>query len=156
MSITKFIERLLKMQVFSVRSLRFENWYRELWLEVKPKKNGALCPHCRKRGRIVHTLEEPRVWRDVPVCGRKVFFHYRPREIDCRIHGRVQEDIPWAAPNARVTYRFEYSLLIHCTIMTQKAAARLLKIADSTMSDLLHRIVGRERAGHRIRKLKMI
>jgi len=68
----------------------------------------------------------------------------------------VQEDIPWAAPNARITYRLEHLLLIYNSIMTQKAAARLLKIAKSTMSNLLHRIITRERAGHKIRKLKMI
>lgn len=156
MSMVKFIERLLKIKAFSVRNYRFKNRYRELWLEVKPHKNGALCPICRKRGRIVHTLEQPRVWRDLPVCGNTVFFEYRPREIDCRIHGRVQEDIPWAAPKARITYRFEYSLLIHCTIMTQKAAAKLLRIAASTLSDLLHRIITRVRTGHKIRNLKLI
>ncbi len=156
MSIAKFIERLLKIKAFCVKNFRFKDRYQELWLEIKPYKNGALCPYCQKRGRIVRTLVEPRVWRDVPVCGREVFLTYRPREIDCRVHGRLQEDIPWAAPNARVTYRFEYVLLIYCTIMTQKAAARLLKIAASTMSDLLHRIITRVRTGHKIRKLKMI
>ncbi len=156
MSIAKFIKRLLKIKDLFVKNCSFKNRYKELWLEVKPNKNGALCPQCQKRGRIVHTLDEPRVWRDVPVCGREIFFTYRPREIECRIHGRVQEDIPWAAPNARITYRFEYLLLSYCAIMTQKAAARLLKISTSTMSDLLHRIITRERTGHKIRKLKMI
>jgi len=156
MSITKFIERILKIKAFCVKNFRFKNCYKELWLEVKPYKNGALCPYCKRRSKIVHTLNEPRVWRDVPVCGIEIFFTYRPREIDCKVHGRMQEDIPWAAPNARITYRFEHLLLIYCSIMTQKAAARLLKIAASTMSDLLHRVITRERAGHKIRKLKMI
>ncbi|OQY16367.1 MAG: hypothetical protein B6I32_03565 [Desulfobacterium sp. 4572_20] len=38
--------------------------------------------------------------------------------------------------------------------MTQKAAARLLKISRSTLSDLLHRAIIRD--GHRIRGLKSI
>ena len=156
MSTRKFIKRLLKLKGLTVKNFKFMNRYNELWLEVKPHKNGCMCPFCRKRCRIVNTLEKPRVWRDVPVCGRDVFFSYRPREIICPIHGRVQEDIPWAAPNARITHRFEYSLLIQCTIMPQNTAARLLKIATSTVSDLLHRIINRERAGHKIRNLKMI
>jgi hypothetical protein len=96
------------------------------------------------------------VWRDLPVCGREVFFIYYPREIICQQHGRIQEDIPWAAPNARVTHRFEYALLIYCTIMTQKAAAQLLKIATSTLSDLLHRVIDGTRKGHKIRNLRKI
>jgi len=156
MSICKFIQRLLKIKAFSVKDFTFRNYYKELWLEVKPYKNGGLCPICMRRGKILRTLEKPRVWRDIPVCGRLVFFVYCPREITCRVHGRLQEDIPWAASHSRVTYRFEYSLLINCSIMTQKAAAQLLKVSTSTISDLLHRIITRTRKGHKIRGLKMI
>lgn len=156
MSIAKFIQRLLKIKGFSVTGFLFKNRYKELWLTVKPHKNGAQCPLCGNRGRIVNTLTEPRIWRDIPVCGREVFFLYTPREILCRTHGRIQEDIPWAAPYARITYRFEYSLLMYCTTMTQKAAAQLLKIPKSTLSDLLHAIITRERANHRIRGLRVI
>jgi transposase len=109
-----------------------------------------------QRGKILRTLDTPRVWRDIPICGRLVFFVYAPREIKCRTHGRVQEHIPWAAPHARFTHRFEYSLLIYCSMMTQKAAAQLLKISPSTLSDLLHRVITRTREGHKIRGLRMI
>ena len=36
-------------------------------------------------------------------------------------HGRTEEDIPWAARHARVSYRFEYAVLRLCQVMTQKA-----------------------------------
>lgn len=156
MSILKFIRKLLKIKGYRVVNFSFQHWYKELWLEVKPHKNGARCPLCGRRGKIIHTLEQPRVWRDVPVCGRLVFLVYCPREIRCRRHGRIQENIPWAENNARVTYRFEYLLLSYCSIMTQKAAAGLLHISTSTLSDMLHRIITRVRAGHRVRGLTHI
>jgi transposase len=65
----------------------------------------------------------------------------------------MTEEIPWAAPFSRVSYRFEYLMLRYCQIMTQKAAAELLGIATSSLSDLLHRAITRIRAGHRIRGL---
>jgi len=68
----------------------------------------------------------------------------------------VQEDIPWAEGYARITYRFEYSMLVYCQIMTQKAAAKILHVPDSTLSDMLHRTITRIRDGHRIRGLKCI
>ena len=40
--------------------------------------------------------------------------------------------------------------------MTQKAAAQLLKISASTLSDILHRVISRTREGHKIRGLKQI
>lgn len=55
-----------------------------------------------------------------------------------------------------MTYRFEYVLLVYCQMMTQKAAAQLLHIAKSTLSDLLHRTIQQIREGHRIRDLKSI
>ena len=77
-------------------------------------------------------------------------FFYAPAEILCPTHGRVQERIPWADSHARVSYRLEYLVLLYCQIMTQKAAASLLRMAKSTLSDVLHRAISRLRAGHRI------
>jgi hypothetical protein len=44
MSIRKFIQKLLKIKGYSVVDFTFNNWCKELWLEVKPHKNGARCP----------------------------------------------------------------------------------------------------------------
>ena len=90
------------------------------------------------------------------VCGWSVFFWYCPKEILCPTHKRVQEEIPWAENLARITYRFEYAMLVYCQLMTQKGAAKLLRIPKSTLSDLLHRVIKRLRDGHRIRGLKTI
>jgi len=84
-----------------------------------------------------------RVWPAYP-------FFYAPCEILCPTHGRVQERIPWAESHARITYRLEYLVLLFCQIMTQKAAAQLLQMWHSTLSDILHRTIERLRSGHRI------
>ncbi|MFQ5825701.1 MAG: transposase family protein [bacterium] len=52
---------------------------KEFIIDVKPYKNGALCPYCKRRGKIISTLKESRVWRDIPVCGREVYLTYCPR-----------------------------------------------------------------------------
>ena len=81
---------------------------------------------------------------------------YFPREIACSTHGRREEVIPWSAPHARITTRLEYAILRLCQTMTQKAAAELLRLSASTLSEQLHRSVTRRRAGHRIRRLRVI
>jgi len=156
MTVNKFIRKLLKLKGLFVSDFEFKFRDKELNLWVKPHKNGCLCPECKRRGRIVRTMDSCRVWRDIPICGRSVFLWYHPREIYCLTHGRIQEDIPWADAYARVTYRFEYIMLVYCQLMTQKAAARILHIPKSTLSDLLHRCITRIRDGHRIRGLKTI
>lgn len=157
MTANKMLSKLLRLKgTLRIVNVWFEGKARtDLVLAVKPYKNGCRCPECGRRGTIVNTLAGRR-WRDVRVCGHTVCLLWRPREIRCVTHGRVTEEIPWAAPYSRVTYRFEYLMLRYCQIMTQKAAAELLGIAKSTLSDLLHRSITRIRKGHRIRGLKTV
>lgn len=154
MTRNKLLWKLLRF-----KGLRVVNWWFEgradFVVAVRPYKNGCLCPECGRRGRIVRTMSLRR-WRDLRVCGWVVWLVYSPREIHCPTHGRVIEEIPWAGRSSRVTYRFEYLMLRHCQIMPQKAAAELLCIPKSTLSDLLHRAITRIREGHRIRGLKTI
>lgn len=156
MTSLKAIARLLKLKsTLKIIDLAFRR-DGSLDLYVKPYKNGARCPHCDRRGKLLRSRECQRQWRDLPVAGRAVRLCYRPREILCPTHGRVEEKIPWAAPYARGTLRLEYAVLRLCQVMTQKAAAELLGIPSSTLSDQLHASVQRYRAGHRIRGVRVL
>ncbi len=155
MATGKVIGKLLKFKGFKAVDLAFKR-DNELHIAVKPFKNGCQCSQCGRRGKIVRIRPEVRWWRDIPVGGWTVWFMYAPREIQCPTHGRVEERLPWADPYARMTYRYEYVMLRYCQMMTQKAAAGLLRISASTLSDQLHRCIKRIRAGHRIRGLKTI
>jgi len=120
-NLRKFIQKLLHFVDLTIGNFHFNHRDRTFHLFVKPRKNGCRCPHCGQRGKIVRTMKN-RQWIDVPVARWKVVLNYAPREIKCRTHGRVQEEIPWAAPNARVTHRFEYLMLRYASVMTQKQA----------------------------------
>ena len=155
MTAYKLIGKLLKFKGFRCVGLAFRRGGR-LDVLVKPFKNGCRCPECGRRGKIVRQRAEPRYWRDIPVGPCSVWLMYWPREIHCATHGRVSECLPWAEAESRVTYRLEYLMLRYCQIMSQKAAAELLRLPASTLSDLLHRLIRRLREGHRIRGLKTI
>jgi len=66
------------------------------------------------------------------------------------------EACPWAESAARCTHRLEYVLLRYCQVMPQSAAAQMLGMPASTVSDILHRLIKRERKDHHIRGLKRI
>ena len=156
MTQSKFIRKLFHLKDLIVKNFRFENYNKHLVLVVAPHKCGALCPECKKRGKIVRILSEPRVWRDLCISGTTLFFEYTPREIYCKTHGRVQEQIPWAQDHSRITYRLQYLILIFSQMMTQKSAAQILNIPQSTFSNHLHRIITEFRQGHKIRGIKSI
>lgn len=149
---TKLLSKLLRLNGMKITWFEFKDRGKELHIGVKPYKNGCLCQQCERRGEIVRHLEK-RSWSDVTVLGLKVILWYVPKEIKCPTHGRAQEEIPWAAPLSRITYRLEFLICGLSQIMTQKAAASILKMPTSTLSDLLHRVITRVRTGHKIRGL---
>ena len=153
MNNAKLLSTLLHLKELKITGFEFGNRGKELHLAVKPYKNGCRCPHCQRRCRIARQATQCRRWDELTVLGVRIVFHYAPKEIDCPTHGRVQEQIPWAAPHSRVTHRLEFRICALCQIMTQKAAAAILKMPTSTLSDLLHRIIERVREGHSIRAL---
>lgn len=108
---------------------------------VKPFKNGCRCHKCKRECGIIRDVEQCRKWSDIPSYGWDVFLYYWPKIILCPTHGTIQENIPWAEPHSHVTYRFEHAVLIYCQLMTQKAAAGILNIPTSTLSDILHRSI---------------
>ena len=158
MSELKGISKILGFKdVLRIQSFDLNERDGVLHLFVKPNGNGCRCPKCGYRGKIIGSSSRTsRQWSDLNCCGSKIVLHYKPKEIRCRTHGRVQEAIPWAAPNETVTYRFEFQMLKLCATMPQKQAAEILKISPSTLSGVLHRSIKRHRSGHRITGLKRI
>jgi len=153
MSNLKLLYKILRLKGMKITEFWFGNRGKELHLAIKPYKNGCRCPKCGRRGRIVHRTTRLRQWEDLTLMGLKVLLWYAPKEIHCPTHGRVQETIPWAPAHSRITYRLEWRICTLGQIMTQKAAAEILQMASSTLSDSLHRIITRVRHGHRIRGL---
>ena len=156
MSNLKLLCKILHLKGMKITRFDFKHRDKELHLAVKPHKNGCRCPHCGRRGRIVWQAAAPRRWEDLTLMGLKVLFWYTPKEILCPTHARVQEAIPWADAYSRISYRLEWRLCALCQIMTQKAAAEILGMAPSTLSDLLHRIIHRVRDGHKIRGVTIL
>jgi transposase len=153
----KFLLKLFKLKkVVKITDVEFKDRGKILNIYVKPYKNGCECPKCDRRCKIVGFAKEKRFWKDLPVHGIKVNFVYLPKEVECPTHGRIQENIPWADNYSRETFRFDHTLLKLCQETTQKWASHVLKIPKSTLSDILHRIVTRERSDHKLRNLKLM
>ena len=153
MSNLKLLRKILRLKSLKIICFWFQHRETELHLAVKPYKNGCRCPACGRRGRIVHHTAELRRWEAIALMGMRILLWYAPKEIQCPTHGRVQEEIPWAPAFARISYRLEWRICALCQIMTQTAAAEILLMPTSTLSNLLHRVITRVRRGHKIRAL---
>jgi transposase len=153
MSNLRLLSRILRLKELKITGFEFKRRDQELHLGVKPYKNGCRCPKCERRCPITRQASQCRSWEDITILGMRTIVWYAPKEIECPTHGRIQEQIPWAGAYSRITYRLEFRICALCQIMTQKAAATILRMPSSTLSDLLHRIINRVRCGHKIRGL---
>jgi transposase len=61
------------------------------------------CGLCRRRCQKVHSMQKPRVWRDLSMRKLPLKLRYQPRRVECPRCGVRVEDFPWAEPWARVT-----------------------------------------------------
>lgn len=156
MTTLSFIKKMLRLKEVRVIDFNFIARQSLLRVLIKPFKTGCRCPICGRRGKIIQQLKEAREWSDIVIAGWKIILVYAPKEINCPTHGRQQENIPWAAPQAQCSYRFEFAMLMYAKAMTLKSASELLKTPSSTFSNRLHRTINRIRCGHRIRGLKTI
>lgn len=149
MSALKLIRKLAGFKGITITAFAFGS--NVLHLKIKPHKCGCQCPHCGRRGTIVQSsTHKSRRWEDLRLGAWALHLHYQPREICCPTHGRSQEVIHWANPNAQVTFRHEYQMLRLSQQMTQKQVAELLDVPVSTLSGRLHRAIERYRQGHEI------
>ena len=139
-----------------VTDLKFLDHGRELHLTVKPYKNGCRCPQCKRWARIVASPGLRRSWEDLTLIGIKILLWLCPREIECPMHGRLQELISRVARHARITDRLRSRTSMLCRYMTQKAAAEILHVGRSTASDLLDRIITARRDRLRIRGIRSL
>ena len=154
MSNRKLLRTILRLQSLKITDFRLMHRDTELHLAVKPYKNGCRCPACGRRGRIVHQTTEFRRWEDVAVLGLRVVLWYAPKEspvLDPR--ARAGGDPLGAGPMPASPTAWSGASAHLCQIMTQKAAAEILRLPTSTLSNLLHRVITRVRRRHTIRGL---
>jgi len=101
------------------------------------------CPECSKNVTL-YDHREQREWRHLDSCQFKTLLVASLPRIECREHGILTVRAPWSAPNSRFTVLFEmFAIDILSAVRVQVAAAKLLRLSQSQMHDIMHRAVER-------------
>ena len=138
MSATKAIAKFLKLtQVFmKIAGVRFR---RDRCTDAGGEtiqERGAMPAMRPTRSAGAQSSSNPPVDETCRWRVEQVTLGYAPREIVCRTHGRTEEEIPWAARHVRGSAIASSTPCCACArSMTQKAAAQLLQMPASTLSD---------------------
>lgn len=118
-----------------------------LIMSVRPKAAAARrCSRCKARCPGYDVADAPRRWRTLDVGTTKCYLQaYAPR-VECREHGVVVADVPWARPGAKHAYLFEDT----CAWLTAHAAmsvvAMFMRVAWRSIAAIVGRVVTDGRA----------
>ncbi|KMQ50451.1 transposase [Chitinispirillum alkaliphilum] len=79
-------------------------------INIEPRKNSrATCSKCCKKSPGYDRLPE-RLFMFVPMWNIPVLFRYRPRRVNCNVHGVVVEHLPWAKGKSSLCNAFRIFL----------------------------------------------
>jgi transposase len=99
------------------------------------------CGLCRKRCRKVHSVQKPRVWRDLSMRKLPVKLRYRPRRVACPRCGVRVEDFPWAEPWARVTTALSNAVARLARELSWQGTARQYHLNWKSVASMVKRTV---------------
>src|ERR1039457_5003462 len=108
------------------------------------------CGVCRQRCRKVHSVREPREWRDLSMRKLPLKLRYCPRRVECLRCGLRVEDFPWADPWARVTTALSNAVARLARGLSWQETARQYGLNWKSVATIVKRAVAYGLA-HRVR-----
>ncbi len=100
----------------------------------RTSKTGK-CPICHKRCRNIHKRRNRKV-RDLDAANSKVYLFFIEYDLCCSCGYEGEEEIEFAECCSRYSKRFEEKVVILCTVMCIKDAAKLMRIGWETTKNI--------------------
>ena len=143
MRITTLLSDVLGLEYTRVRSCAFVD--DGLVVDVAPTGRAPRCSGCGKN-RPGYDRRERR-WRHLDLAGMKWHLRYRARRVDCPTCGIVVEHVPWASVGSWFTRPFEDQVGYLAQRSDKTTVRRLMRVAWSTVGDIIQRVVARHQDG---------
>jgi transposase len=122
---------------------------------VAPTTQVPFCSGCMCRVRRLYDRRR-RQWRHLDVGGMEATLVYDQRRVDCQRCGVRVELVPWADPGSRFTRDFEDQVAYLAQMMDQTTVCKTMRIAWSTVGDVVARVVARLGPADRLDGLEYI
>jgi transposase len=122
---------------------------------VAPTTRVPFCSGCMRRTRRLYDRRR-REWRHLDIGGMEATLVYDQRRVDCQRCGVRVELVPWAEPGSRFTRDFEDQVAYLAQVMDQTTVCRTMRIAWTTVGDIIERVMGRLGPADRLEGLEHI
>src|ERR1700726_2424233 len=138
--IETFLRKQLRLKAHTVTKV--EETERYMLIHIDRLGSRLLrCGLCRQRCRKVHSMQKPRVWRDLAMRKLVLKLRYRPRRVDCPRCGLRVEDFPWAEPWARVTTDLSNAVAVLARELSWQGTARQYGLNWKSVATIVKRAV---------------
>jgi len=138
--ISLFNAALALKEPWSVVRTEFLEKEKELHLYIDfPRGSTFQCPKCQSKCPL-HDSED-KIWRHLDFFQHKAFLHARVPRSNCKTHGVLTVDLPWARPNSGFSLLFEALVLTLVRSMPVLAIARLVGEHDTLIWRMIHHYV---------------
>jgi transposase len=153
MRATTLLRTVLGLKQTRVTGVRFGP--EGVQVEVAPTTRVPFCSGCMCRVRRLYDRRH-REWRHLDVGGMEATLVYDQRRVDCRRCGVRVELVPWAAPGSRFTRDFEDQVAYLAQVMDQTTVCRTMRVAWTTVGEIVERVVARLGPTDRLEGLEYI
>lgn len=140
MRLRSLLAQLLGLEGTRVLGCSFDD--SSLVVAVAPRWRRPRCSGCQ-RPASVYDRSRGRRWRHLDVAGMKLHLQYDSRRVHCRRCGVRVELVPWAEHGSWFTRSFEDQVGYLAQHADQSTVQRLMRIAWSTVGDIVRRVVER-------------
>lgn len=97
-----------------------------LIVELNARRNSrGICSSC---GKACASYDDPaRYYEYVPLWGIRVYFHYRPRRVNCKRDGIHVEQLPWSEGKEHLTKSYQLFLSTWAKRLSWKEVSEVFK-----------------------------
>ena len=143
-SINMLVKKVLNVKNITVKNIEMyedKDVVKHLKIKLEPtKKEMNRCPYCHKKCKGYDVVtSNPKVWRGLDFGGIIVEIECCIHRIECKEHGVVTMNVPWAYPNSGFTKEFDLTVAWLSKHLSKAAVAEYMRIDWATVGRCISR-----------------
>jgi transposase len=113
----------------------------DLVVRVRPSARAvSRCPECGRRVNGYDAGKGRRRWRSLDMGSTMVWLEAEAPRVECRRHGVLVEQVPWARHGSKFTRQFEAQVAWLCLHTCRSVVAELMRIDWKTVGGVIARV----------------
>lgn len=135
----RVIKEILNVKYIAIDSLDIID--KDIHIHVHPTKGKQCrCGLCGKKSRPYDAGRGTRSWRAGDWNTHRVYLHAEAPRVQCKEHGVVVAQFPWARHRSNFTYDFEQAVAWLAIECSKKAVAHLMRISWNSVGPIISRV----------------